>query len=209
MQATVHTSHPDSHGSVNHHISKLPKPCGRLMQILLPVLLICILISMVRGQSNAQTPMSSPTNAASTSDTQKAFKKMKTLAGSWQGTVMGMSINVTIRVASSGSALLYEATADGGRPPDHEITVFYVDGDRLLATHFCDAGNRSRMEGKVSPNGNTVEFNTVDVAGGTQRGFTKRMVFTIIDANHHTGELTYILPDGKPVEARGEFQRTK
>ena len=27
----------------------------------------------------------------------------------------------------------------------------------------------------------------------------------MIDANHHTGELTYILPDGKPLQARGEF----
>lgn len=37
----------------------------------------------------------------------------------------------------------------------------------------------------------------------------KRTVFTIIDANKHVVELTYILPDGKPVEARGEFGRTK
>jgi len=37
----------------------------------------------------------------------------------------------------------------------------------------------------------------------------KRMVFTMIDANHHTGELTYILPDSKPLQAHGEFQRTK
>jgi hypothetical protein len=65
------------------------------------------------------------------------------------------------------------------------------------------------MEAKVSPNGNTVDFNTLDVAGGTKRGFTKRLALTIIDANHHIVELTYMMPDGKPVEVRGEFQRTK
>ncbi|HKY29237.1 MAG TPA: hypothetical protein VJM12_14960 [Pyrinomonadaceae bacterium] len=134
---------------------------------------------------------------------------MKTLAGSWQGTVMGMSINVTIRAASSGTAILHEATAGGGRPPDHEITMFYVDGDRLVATHYCDAGNRQRFEGKVSPDGKSVEFSLLDVAGGTQRGFVKRMGFSMIDANHHTIELTFIMPDGKSIEARGEFQRTK
>jgi hypothetical protein len=65
------------------------------------------------------------------------------------------------------------------------------------------------MEGKISPDGKSVEFSLLDVAGGTQRGFMKRMVFTMIDANHHTGELTYIQPDGKPLQARGDFQRTK
>jgi len=37
----------------------------------------------------------------------------------------------------------------------------------------------------------------------------KHIMFTIVDANKHVVEVTYILPDGKPVQARGEFQRTK
>lgn len=175
---------------------------------LLPAILICLLVLMGRGTAVAQT-MSHPTNAAAPSDAQKAFEKMKTLAGSWQGTVMGIPINLTIRLASSGTAILHEATGDGKRPPDHEITMFYVDGDRLLATHYCDAGNRPHFEAKLAPDGKTIEFSFLDVAGGTQRGWVKRMVFTIIDANKHVVELTYILPDGKPLEARGEFQRTK
>ena len=133
---------------------------------------------------------------------------MKTLAGSWQGTVMGMSINVTIVVASSGNAVMHEATAGGGRPPDHEITMFYLEGDRLLATHYCDAGNRARLEGKMSPDGKTVEFTFLDVAGSTKGGLVKRLAFTTIDADHHVIGLTFIMPNGKPVEVRGEFQRT-
>ena len=197
------------HGRVNHHMSRLLKLFGRRTPILLPVLLFCVLVPMARAQSNAQTPMSQPAKAAAQSDAQKAFEKMKPLAGSWQGTVMAMSVNIEIRVASSGSAILHEATAGGGRPPDHEITMFYVDGDRLLATHYCDAGNRARFEGKVSPDGKTIEFSFLDVAGGTQRGLVKRMAFIMIDADHHGIELTFIMPDGKPVEVRGEFQRTK
>src|SRR5687768_13260093 len=111
---------------------------GRIRKIL-PALLICLVVAMAGGTAIAQTPS---TNAAP-SDAQKAFEKMKSLAGSWQGTIMGKSIDVTIRVASSGSAILHEANA-GSPPPDHEITMFYVDGDRLLATHYCDAGNRAR-----------------------------------------------------------------
>jgi hypothetical protein len=134
---------------------------------------------------------------------------MKTLAGSWQGTVMGIPINVTIRLASSDTAILYEATTEGGRPPNHEITMFYVEGDRLLATHYCDGGNRARFEGKLSPDGKTSEFNFLDVTGNTRGGLVKRMLFTVIDANKHVVEFTFIKPDGKPIELRGEFERTK
>ena len=134
---------------------------------------------------------------------------MKTLAGSWQGTIRGISINVTIRVASSGTAILHEATTDGGRPPNHEITMFYVEGDRLLATHYCDGGNRARLDGKMLPDGKTLEFSFLDVAGSTQGGLVKHMVFTPIDADKHVVEFTFIMPNGKAMDLRGEFQRTK
>jgi hypothetical protein len=133
---------------------------------------------------------------------------MKTLAGSWHGTIMNIPIDITIRVASSRTAILHEANTDGGRPPNHEITMFYLEGDRLLATHYCDAGNQARFEGKMSPDGKTIEFSFLDVAGSTKGGLVKRLVFTMIDADHHGVEFTFIMPDGKPIELRGDFQRT-
>ena len=176
-----------------------------LIRTLMPTLLICLLapVAVVFAQDNP------PKSASAQSDAKKAFEKLKTLTGSWQGTVMGMSVNVTIRLASSGTAILHEATGDGKRPPNHEITMFYVDGDRLLATHFCDGGNRVRWEGKMSPDGKRIEFSFLDVAGGTRGGLAKDMVFTMIDADKHAIVLNFITPDGKSVDVRGEFQRTK
>ena len=172
-----------------------------------PVVLICLVIAMGCGTSVAQATSQS-NNAAAPSDARKMFDKMKTLAGSWQGTIMNIPISVTIRVASSGTAILHEATTNGGGPPNHEITMFYVEGDRLLATHYCDGGNRARFEGKMSPDGTMSEFNLLDVAGSTKGGLVKRMVFTTIDANKHVVEFTFMKPDGKPIELRGEFVRT-
>ena len=213
MQATVNFAQNNaerggSHDDVNHRLARLFKPFELRTATLLPAVLTCLLVLMGRGTSVAQT-MSNPTNSVAQSDAQKAFEKMKTLAGSWQGTVMGMSINLTIRVVSSGTAILHEATGDGTRPPNHEITMFYVEGDRLLATHYCDGGNRARFEGKMSPDGKTSEFTFLDVAGSTRGGLVRHMVFTIIDANKHIVEFTFIMPDGKPVELRGEFTRTQ
>jgi len=169
---------------------------------ILPALLICVVMAIVCRTSFAQTP-------APPSEAQKAFDNMKKLAGTWQGTIMGISINVTIRLASSGTAILHEANTDGGRPPNHEITMFYVEGDRLLATHYCDGANRARFEGKMSPDGKMNEFNLLDVAGSTRGGLVKRMAFTVIDENKHLVEFTFIRPDGKPIDLRGEFERTK
>ena len=178
------------------------KLTDRRMPKILLALVICLVVLMGHGTSVA------PQTATAPSDAQKAFEKMKSLTGSWQGTIMGISINVTIRLTSSGTAILHEATTDGGRPPNHEITMFYVEGDRLLATHYCDGGNRARFEGKVSPDGKTSEFSFLDVTGATQGGLVKRMAFTIVDANKHIVEFTFIRPDGKPMELRGEFART-
>ena len=184
------------------------KPAGARIPRILPALLICVVITMACVTSIAQT-VPQPKTPAPPSDAQKLFDKMKTLAGTWQGTIMGISINVTIRVASSGTAILHEAHTDGGKVPNHEITMFYVEGDRLLATHYCDGGNRARLEGKMSADENSSEFNFLDVTGSTRGGLVKRMVFTLVDANKHIVEMTFIKPDGKPIELRGEFERTK
>jgi hypothetical protein len=151
---------------------------------------------------------------AQKSDAQKSFDKMKTLAGSWEGQVTtfpqeasieGKLMQVTLRPTSMGNALLHEMTGAGR--PDDPITMLYVDQDRLLLTHYCDAGNRPRMTGKVSPDGKTVEFDFLDIAGSTQYGHMHHALFTFLDANHHIEDWTYMQPGDKPVRAHFDLQR--
>ena len=154
-------------------------------------------------------PQEPPKTVSAQSDAKKAFAKLKTLSGSWEGTVMDIPINFTIRAASSGTAILHEGNTSKEGPPKNEITMFYVNGDRLLATHYCDAGNRSNMEGKLSADGKAIEFSFIDVAGSTRGGYVKDMVISLVDADHHIVAITFVMPDGKPTAFRGEFQRTK
>jgi hypothetical protein len=156
------------------------------------------------------------TAAFAQSDALKSFDKLKTLAGSWEGLVSvqppapdidGKLMQVMLRTTSMGNALMHEMTGAGR--PDDPITMLYLDGNRLLLTHYCDAGNRPRMTGKMSPDGKTVEFDFLDVAGGTEHGYMDHALFTFIDANHHIEDWTYMMPGDKPMHAHFDLRRTK
>ncbi len=154
------------------------------------------------------------TLAFAQSDAQKSFDKLKALEGSWEGHVTTMPVapeidgkvmQVSLRVTSMGNAIMHEMK--GGGRPDDPITMMYLDGDRLMLTHYCDAGNRPRMTGKMTADGKTVEFEFLDVAGSTQYGHMHHAVFTALDSNHHTEDWTFMAGD-KPVHAHVDLRRT-
>ncbi len=185
---------------------------------LLPAVLLSALLSVSAGafaQSDAQ-------KAAPKSDAQKSFDQLKTLAGTWQASVTtdppmkemgeGAITKVSLRVTSRGNALVHEMNDGAGDDPtryDHPVTMLYLDGDRLLLTHYCDAGNRPRMAARTSADGKTVEFDFLDVAGSTDYGHMQHAVFTLIDANHHTEDWTYLMPGDKPVRAHLDLKRAQ
>jgi hypothetical protein len=160
------------------------------------------------------------TDNAPQSEAQKSFAEMKTLAGVWEGKFStdppmpeanGATSEVTLRVTSRGNALVHEMK-EAGQPDDpakydHPLTMFYVDGGQVYLVHYCDAGNRPRMTGTLLPDGKTVDFSFVDVSGPLQHGHMEHAKFTIIDANHHIEEWTYLLPNNTPVHARIDLHR--
>jgi hypothetical protein len=182
-------------------------------------MLLAVLLSlstMIFAQTDTQKP------DAPKSDAQKSFDQLKTLAGSWEGQLTtiphaadmeGKSPRITMRVTSRGNAIVHEmkeaGTPDDPTRYDHPVTMMYLDEDRLLLTHYCDAGNRPRMVAKTSPDGKTIEFDFLDVAGGTQYGHMHHAVFTVIDANHHTEDWTYMMPGDKPMHAHMDLRRAQ
>ena len=92
---------------------------------------------------------------------------------------------------------------------DHPVTMFYVDNDRLTLVHYCDAGNRPRMAGKLSTDGKQLDFAFLDLSGGNDYGHMEHTVFTAIDENHHTEDWTFMMPGDKPMHAHMELTRAK
>jgi hypothetical protein len=171
--------------------------------------------------SNAQSS-GAPQAKAEKSDAQKALDQLKTVAGEWEGPVTvdppqpqwegaKKPLHVSMRVTSRGHAIVHELQETGTpldpSKYDHPVTMLYVDTDRLMLTHYCDAGNRPRMTGKESPDGKKVEFEFLDLSGSNQYGHMHHAVFTFIDANHHIEDWTYMTPGDKPIHAHFDLKR--
>ena len=98
--------------------------------------------------------------ALAESNAQKSFATLKLLAGNWEGkNNQGQTLRVEFRETAGGSALLSEIHGQG---PENMISMFHLDGDRLLMTHYCGAGNQPRMNATLSPDGKSVIFEFVD-----------------------------------------------
>ncbi len=192
------------------------------LRLMLSVVLVGLSIAAV-AQSDGQMPVA-PSEAQKASvapvpsDAQKSFATMKTLAGEWEGPVSvrempemsgGKPMHISLRVTSRGNVLIHEMQ-EAGTPLDatkydHPVTMFYVDGEQLTLVHYCDAGNRPRMTGKMSPEGKTVEFELKDISGSTEMHM-QHSVITLIDANHHVEDWTFMMGD-KPLHAHFDLHR--
>ena|SRR5437764_236669 len=172
------------------------------------------LSTVALAQSDAQKSLVS----VAPSEAQKSFTTIKSLAGEWEGPITvsevpamsGKSMHATMRVTSRGNVLVHEFQ-EAGTPLDatkydHPVTMLYVDGEQLTLIHYCDAGNRPRMTGTMSPDGKKVEFELKDISGTTEHHM-HHSVFTIIDANHHIEDWTFMMND-KPIHAHFDLHRT-
>ncbi|MBL8186616.1 MAG: hypothetical protein JNK38_01340 [Acidobacteria bacterium] len=116
-----------------------------------------------------------------------AFDKLKALAGEWQGkTLEGTTGKVNYRIASGGSAVI-ETLMPANEP--EMVSVYHRDGDSLVLTHYCSAGNQPRMRAEV-PTGdiNKLEFKFVDATNlkHATDGHINHMTITFQDKDHIT-----------------------
>jgi hypothetical protein len=72
--------------------------------------------------------------AQAQSNAQKTLDRFKSMVGTWQGkSPSGGTSEVTYRLAAGGTAVM----ADMHIADEDMVSMYYVDGDQLLMTHFC------------------------------------------------------------------------
>jgi len=141
--------------------------------------------------ASAQTSKGNPSNA------EQAFEKLKTLVGRWEAQTDKGPAVATYQLISGGTVLLERAEMGA----DHEmITAYYVDGNRLLLTHYCMAGNQPRMLARsFEPKTNQIDFQFLDATNlpDPKVGHMHNAVFTFVGPSEVTQNWTFY-KDGKP-----------
>ncbi len=162
------------------------------------LVLVVLAIAMGGARSAQQQQQQAAAMKASVVPQTPEWQAIKSLAGSWEGfsEMDGKKVPaaVEMRLTADASAVMQLMAKD---TPHEMVTMFHPDGSRLLATHYCAAHNQPRMALVKSEAANQVRFDFVDGTnikpGDT---YMKRLVLTIIDADHHNETWTSMM-DGK------------
>jgi hypothetical protein len=161
--------------------------------VLLSIAVILSSADAVRSQSRAQA----------------GFDKLKSLAGKWLGKdPEGQSMNVSYQVVSGGSVVIETL---GGEKEPAMITVYHLDGDKIMVTHYCSIGNQPRMRAEV-PQGDirSLSFKFVDVTNLANHSTShmQSLTLTFPDKDHLTQVWTYS-ENGKDMQTTFNLERKK
>lgn len=75
-------------------------------------------------------------------DARAAFDRLRTLAGEWQAETPRGKAQVRYELIAGGSVLVEHDNMPG---EGEMITAYHLDGDKLVLTHYCMAGNQPHM----------------------------------------------------------------
>jgi hypothetical protein len=139
-------------------------------------------------------------------DAHKSFDMLKGMEGNWTGkNQQGQPLEVTFRMTAGGSALMSEIHGHG---PENMVTMFHMDGDRLLMTHYCGAGNQPRMK-VIALDPKSVSFEFVDGTNiGPGDGHMQHVTFSQPDSDHQIEEWVF-LDHGKEMKQLFTLERVK
>lgn len=151
--------------------------------------------------------LASPASAGTASQ----LAKIKSLAGDWEGTGPdGKAImKTTFRETAAGSGVI--ETQHHGPEAAEMITVYSLDGDDLMLTHFCMAGNAPRMRAtKASTDGKVLEFAFMDATNmaKSSEGHMDHLRIVFQDPDHFIQEWTWTA-NGKSEPKKIQFVRMK
>ena len=153
---------------------------------------ITTMLSLVPAVLIMATAMSGDPTPRGTSESAAAFKQLTSLVGEWQAIQDSVPIKETYMLTANGTVLMSET-----KPANSEamITMFTVDGDHLIATHYCSAGNQPQMAtGTAGDLAKGVTFSLERVTGMKTPDDWHNTGLTLMldDKDHMTQRWTYL-----------------
>jgi hypothetical protein len=147
----------------------------------------------------AATPVASQADAA--------FTTLKTMVGDWEAQVApDRTLRVSYRLISKDTVLAETWTTPSGTTT---MTLFHLDGTRLLATHYCAQGNQPRLKlARVTNGVFAFEYQDATNLKSKSHSHLRRLELGPIDADRLTRRETYV-ENGKDDVSDFTFTRTR
>ncbi len=146
--------------------------------------LVFVLVTAV-AVSGQNQPQDSSKSAA-------IFKQLTSLVGEWEAVQEGVPVKETYTLTANGSVLMSETKPADSQPM---ITMFTVDGDHLIATHYCVAGNQPQMVTSAPGDlekGLTFSLERVTGMKTPDDWHNTGITLTLDDKDHMTQRWTYL-----------------
>lgn len=110
------------------------------------------------------------------------FEKLKSLAGTWDANMLkpdGEKTTVEYRVSAGGTVV--QETMFPGTPMEM-INMYTIDGDAVVATHFCAGDNQPVLRlNAAKSNANQLVFDFVSVHGRNTDSYINGVTMTFLD----------------------------
>ena len=154
-------------------------------------LLITALIAASAALQAADSKSNPPSNADA------SFARLKTLVGEWEANTSSGKVHLSYELVSGDTALLERVSSE---TMPSMVTLYYVDGGRLLLTHYCMIGNQPRMQAKaLNPDTGELDFQFLDATNlpNPGAGHMHNAKLRIVDNSHVVSEWQFY-ENGQP-----------
>ncbi len=127
-----------------------------------------------------------------------AFERLKSLAGQWEADTSMGKVHLTYELASGGHVILEHLKQDA--KGEDMITTYYLDGDDLALTHYCDLGNQPHMVARrIDLDRGEIAFALASATNlaSDRAEHMHAAEFHLVDADHFTSSWT-LFDNGRP-----------
>jgi hypothetical protein len=139
-------------------------------------------------------PEVAPETVVDAATARQVFERFRALSGEWRGrSSTGWTDRSSVRVIAAGSVVV--ATSDfEAHPHETMITLYHLDGPRMMLTHYCVAQNQPRLQVTgVRDRGRSVTFSFRDGTNLLSRnqGHMDQAVFEFQDDDHFSSRWSF------------------
>jgi hypothetical protein len=160
----------------------------------------CLFVSMALATALFPVRADDKTSPKGSASAAERFAALKKLVGEWveigKDGKPTEKVFTSFRATAAGTTLL-ETVFPGG--DDEMITMYHLDGDDLILTHYCTFGNQPRMRAEPGSDVNRIAFKFVSATNlkSDNAPHMDHATFTLVDADRFTTEWVG-LENGKP-----------